>query len=95
MRDLNRLDLEMPIITTSHGSGSRNLLLTLLMICFPLPARLEQLAHLEAREGVCFGVEDHVAEGQEVVGREEEVEVFEGFGLVTESVSRLYDKQLW
>lgn len=74
MRDLNRLDLEMSI-------ASRLWLRVRPTIRFPLPARLEQLAHLEAREGMCFGVEDDVREGEQVVGGEEEVEVFEGFGL--------------
>jgi len=37
---------------------------------------------LEAGESVGFGVEDDVCEGQDVVGGEEEVEVFEGLGLV-------------
>jgi hypothetical protein len=36
---------------------------------------------LEAWESVGFGVENDVCEGQDVVGAEEEVEVFERFGL--------------
>lgn len=63
MRDLDRLDLEMPIIAISKRS-SRSLLLALLAVRFPLPTRLEELAHWEAWERVGFGVEDDVAEGE-------------------------------
>lgn len=46
------------------------------------PPRLEALlAWIEPRERMCFCVEDDLIERQEVVGREEEVEVFKGFGL--------------
>lgn len=46
-----------------------------------LPAGLEELAHLEAGEGVGFGVEDDVSKGKDVVRGEEKIEVFECFGL--------------
>lgn len=46
-----------------------------------LPTCLEELAHLEAREGVGLSVEDDVCEREHVVGAEEEVKVFEGFSL--------------
>jgi len=36
---------------------------------------------LEAWEGVGFGVEDDICQRQDVVGAEEEVEVFERLGL--------------
>lgn len=48
---------------------------------FALPAGLEKLAHLEAREGVGFGVEDDVGEREDVVRGEEEVEVFQRLSL--------------
>ena len=46
-----------------------------------LPTCLEELAHLEAWEGVSLGVEHDVCEREHVVGPEQEVEVFKGFGL--------------
>lgn len=49
---------------------------------FPLPARLEAAGEFEAGEDVGFGVDDDGVEGEEGGGGEEEVEVFEGFGLV-------------
>ena len=50
-------------------------------ILLALPAGLEQLAHLESREGVSFRVEDDVLQWKEIVVGEEEVEVLEGFSL--------------
>ena len=41
----------------------------------PPPARGERRRHVEAREGVCLGVEDDLVQGEEVVRREEEVKV--------------------
>lgn len=49
---------------------------------FPLPARLQAAREFEAGEDVGFGVDDDGVEGKEGGGGEEEVEVFEGFGLV-------------
>ena len=54
---------------------------TLRISRFALPARLEAPDELEAWEDVGFGVDDDGVEGEEVGGGEEEVEVFEGFGL--------------
>lgn len=48
----------------------------------PLPARLEQAAHVEARQGVRLGVPDDLVEWEDVVGGEEEVEVFQCLGLL-------------
>lgn len=46
------------------------------------PPRLEPLfARVEAREGVGFGVEHDFVEREYVVGAEEEVHVFQRFGL--------------
>jgi hypothetical protein len=41
----------------------------------PLPAGEKQMAHWETRQWVRFGIEDDLVKGQEVVWREEEVEV--------------------
>ena len=48
---------------------------------FARPAGGEQLAELEAREGVGFGIEDDAIEREDVGRPEEKVEVFECFGL--------------
>lgn len=53
----------------------------------PRPTCLEQLAHFEAREGMRFRVEDDICQREDVGVGEEEVEVFEGFGLADRSVS--------
>lgn len=48
---------------------------------FPFPPRLQPPGELEAREHVSFRVDDDGIQREEIRGREEEVEVFERFGL--------------
>ena len=60
---------------------------------FALPACRQAALELEAGKDVGFGVDDDGVEGEEVGGGEEEVEVFEGFGLWIICVScSLYSK---
>ena len=47
-----------------------------------LPPGREGRAHVEAREWMCFGVEDDLVEREDVVVREEQVEIFKRFSLV-------------
>jgi len=54
----------------------------------PLPARLEEFSEFEFRKGMGLGIEDDVCQGQDVRGAEEEVEVFQCFGLAHYSVSK-------
>jgi len=88
--DLDRLHTVLPLSWLAvAGRFSRRLLLSRRIVNelairttrLALPARLEELAHLEAGESVGFGVEDDVGEREVVVCGEEEVEVFECFGL--------------
>jgi len=55
--------------------------MSILVARFPLPARLEEFPEFEFRESVSFGIEDDVCQGQDVCGAEEEVEIFQRFGL--------------
>lgn len=48
---------------------------------FPFPPRLQTPGELEAREDVSFRVDDDGIQREEIRGREEEIEVFERFGL--------------
>src|ERR1700761_3776959 len=47
---------------------------------FPLPACPEKLAHIEAREWMCFRVKNDLIQGKKVVGREQKEERFKSFG---------------
>ena len=48
----------------------------------PLPTRLKALlTRIESRERMCFCVQHDLIQGQEVVGAEEEIEVFQCLGL--------------
>lgn len=48
---------------------------------FALPARSEQLAHVESREGMRLRVDNHLVQREEVVGREQQVEIFQSLRL--------------
>lgn len=57
---------------------------------FPLPTSLKCFSKFEAREDMCFRINDNGFQGEEFVRGEEKVEVFECFGLTFENCQLLH-----
>jgi hypothetical protein len=48
---------------------------------FPLPPSLQQFAEFESWQWMSLCVNDHLIERQQIIWREKEIEVLQGFGL--------------